>query len=303
MSIPPSGGQFEISFEDQRATVVEVGGGIRSFEIAGRDVLDPYRLDAICDGARGAVLIPWPNRLADGHYAFDGEEFALPLTEPATGNAIHGLLRWRNWSAAGHEAHAVTLTIRLHPMPGWPFTLDARVAYTLGPDGLAVETSALNAGERACPFAAGQHPYLSAAGAVDDAVLEFSAAERIVTDERGLPIGREAVAGTSFDFATPRPIGELKLDSAFDGVARDPDGVARVRLTRGDGSAAELWADGSYPLLQLFTGDTLAPDRRRQGLAVEPMTAPPNALASGERLIRLEPGESFTGRWGARLVG
>ena len=51
----------------------------------------------LCDGAHGAPLIPWPNRLADGRYSFDGADHQLALTEPERHNAIHGLMRWRPW--------------------------------------------------------------------------------------------------------------------------------------------------------------------------------------------------------------
>src|SRR5687768_11750312 len=80
MTHSPSGRQFEITHGEHRATVVEVGGGIREYENGGRPVLDPYPEDAICDGAHGAPLIPWPNRLADGRYAFGGRHLQLPLT-------------------------------------------------------------------------------------------------------------------------------------------------------------------------------------------------------------------------------
>src|SRR6201995_3123546 len=93
--LSPSGEQFEISHRGQRATIVEVGGGVREYAVDGRAVLDPYPLGAVCDGAHGAPLIPWPNRLADGRYSFDGSHYQLPLTEPGKRNAIHGLLRWR----------------------------------------------------------------------------------------------------------------------------------------------------------------------------------------------------------------
>ena len=59
--------------------------------------------------------------------------------------------------------------------------------------------------------------------------------------------------------------------------------------------------DDSYSFVmpdRVFTGDTLEPERRRRGLAVEPMTCPPNAFRTGEGLIVLEPGGSFTGAWG-----
>jgi len=93
MTDPPSGAQFEISAGQQRATIVEVGGGVRAYTVGDRDVLDPYPLDAMCDGAHGAPLIPWPNRLADGAYTFEGTDHQVALTEPDKNNAIHGFLR------------------------------------------------------------------------------------------------------------------------------------------------------------------------------------------------------------------
>ncbi|HEY3587408.1 MAG TPA: hypothetical protein VGK85_09645, partial [Myxococcaceae bacterium] len=109
-----------------------------------------------------------------------------------------------------------------------------------------------------------------------------------------------------------RRIGSLPIDFAFCDLAPDEDGRAWVRLWGADGRCAELWVDargapqgaGSmkpYPYLELYTGDTLAPERRRRGLGTEPMSCPPNAFQSGEGVIRLEPGASVTTRWGARL--
>lgn len=95
----PSGEQFEIVCGEQRAVIVEVGGGVRAYSVADRPVLHSYGLHEMCDGAHGAPLIPWPNRLADGRYSFDGEDHEVALSEPAKGNAIHGLLRWRPWRA------------------------------------------------------------------------------------------------------------------------------------------------------------------------------------------------------------
>jgi len=63
-----------------------------------------------------------------------------------------------------------------------------------------------------------------------------------------------------------------------------------------------VWVDGGYPIIELYTGDTLAPARRRRGLGTEPMTCPPNALQTGQSIVRLEPGETVTTTWGARLA-
>jgi aldose 1-epimerase len=304
VTAPPSGEQFELVHGEQRASVVEVGGGLRCYSVAGREVIESYPLEAICDGAHGAPLIPWPNRLADGRYEFDGQERQLALSEPERHNAIHGLLRWRSWRELERSPAAVTVGTRLHPLPGYPYSLDVRIAYELDQEGLTVTTTASNVGEQRCPYGCGQHPYLSPGeGRIDDCTLELPAAVRILTDDqRSLPSGREAVAGTAFDFRAPRAIGDLQLDSPFTDLARDSRGRVTVRLGCPDGRTVELWAGEGYELIELYTGDTLAPARRRRGLAVEPMSCPPNALASGEGLVVLEPGERHTSSWGVRLL-
>lgn len=299
----PSGEQFELVHGEHRATIVEVGGGVREYALAGRPVLDPYPLDAMCDGGHGAPLIPWPNRLADGRYSFDDLDCQLALSEPANHNAIHGLLRWSSWRALVHEPDRVTMGARVNPQSGYPFALDVRIEYRLDEDGLTVSATAENIGERACPYGAGQHPYLSPGdGPIDDCTLELGASTRILTDERQLPRGTEALAGSELDFSSPRRLGEQRIDCALTDLHREDSGRALARLAAPDGRTVELWADEHHTVLQLFTGDTLAPARRRRGLAVEPMTCEPNAFQSGRGLLRLEPGESLTSRWGVCLL-
>lgn len=189
-------------------------------------------------------------------------------------------------------------------MQGYPFALDLRVTYELGPEGLAVSTTASNLGDTACPYGAGQHPYLSpGSGVIDDCTLRLEASTRVLTDEhRQLPTGTEAVEGTAFDFTTPRQIGALGIDHGFTDLIRDPRGRSWASLTGPDGSTARIWVDEHHQLIQVFTGDTLSPDRARRGLGTEPMTCPPDAFNTGESLIRLEPGGSITTSWGADLV-
>lgn len=304
MPTPPSGQQFDIGFGDQRATVVEVGGGIRSYRDGERDVLHPYALEDMCDGAHGAPLIPWPNRLGDGRYRFDGVDYQVALNEPEKNNAIHGFLRWRPWQPVSVGDSHVTMAAALHPLQGYPFALELRVDYRLDEGGLTVTTTALNSGDRPAPYGSGQHPYLSpGSGTVDDSTLTLAAGTRITTDaERQLPTGTEAVDGTPYDFRHGQPLKGLEIDYAFTDLDRDRTGRAWVRLTGGDGRTAELWVDESYPLVEIYTADTLAPARRRCGLGTEPMTCPPDAFRSGEGVIRLEPGQTAVSRWGARLA-
>lgn len=296
----PSGHQYEIRHADQRAVVVEVGGGLRRYATGEGDRLDGYGVDQMAEGGRGQALIPWPNRLRDGRYEFDGRRFQLALSETAAANAIHGLVRWANWQALSHDDGRVMVAYRLHPQPGWPGLLDLRIEYALGPGGLSVTTVATNAGRDACPYGLGFHPYLTlGTETIDELLLQGPGRTYLDSDARGIPIGARKAAGTPWDYTAARQIGPARLDTAYTDLVRDGDGLARVRLRTADGrSAVSLWMDGAYAHLMLFTGDTLAAGARRRGLAVEPMTCAPNALASGDGLISLDPGESHRAAWG-----
>lgn len=303
VDLTPSGCQYEISHGEQHAVIVEVGGGVREYRVGSRNVLDPYDVHAMCDGAHGTPLVPWPNRLADGKYSFEGNDYQVALTEPKSNTAIHGFLRWTNWQALSRTESRVVVGYVLHPRQGFPFCFDVRVAYELHDDGLRVTTTATNVGDQVAPWACGAHPYLSpGSGLIDAATLSFAAALRIDTNERQLPIGDVPVSGTPYDFSRPRNVGDTKIDYAFREVERDAEGRAWVRLEGVDGRTAEVWCDSSYPFVELFTGDTLAPHRRRRGLGVEPMSAPPNAFATGDSVRRIAPGETTTHVWGARLA-
>lgn len=303
MSNLPSGQQWRIERGTQRATIVEVGGGVRTYGDAGRSILEPYAEDAICDGAHGAPLIPWPNRLADGRYRFDGADYQVALTEPSRHNAIHGFLRWQPWNLVNHEPDAVIVGIKIHPRPGYPFEVEVCIEYLLTDEGLTVTTTATNSGTVRCPFASGQHPYLSPGShPIDGCTLTLAGAAMISADpERLLPTGTRRVDGSVYDFRSEKMIGDTTIDLAFTDLVRDDDQRSWTRLAAPDGRTVELWQDQTYPYTEIFTGDSLRPERRRRGLGVEPMTAPPNAFASGIDVILLGPGESTTSRWGVRI--
>lgn len=297
-----SGLQIEIRHGLQRAVVVEVGAGLREYTVDGQPVLDGYPIDAMCDGGRGLPLLPWPNRLADGEYTFDGQALRLPIEEVGRRNAMHGLTRWLNWNVLEQAADRVRMGLVIYPRTGYPFTLDLSIEYALAAAGLSVTTTARNLGQRALPFGAGQHPYVTVGTPlVDSASLHLPAHARLELDaERRLPTGtRLPVDGTEFDFRTPRPIGASVLDDCFTSLDRGDDGLARVRLADpATARALTMWMDARYGYVQVFSGDTLPAARRRRGLAIEPMTCPPNAFATGTDLIVLQPDESCSMAWG-----
>jgi aldose 1-epimerase len=243
------------------------------------------------------LLLPWPNRVDGGRYTFDGKQLQLDLSEPAAGNAIHGLTRWLTWAAAEHTADRVVLRYTLLGRTGYPFCLVLEAEYRLDPaGGLRLQVTASNEGGTRAPYGTGSHPY--------------PAARWLPPGDRGIPAGPPRdVAGTPYDFRTPRAVGDVRLDHPLTALDRDADGRAWVSLAgpmKGKGEAgggARLWAGPGYRWLQVFSGDPLAAPQRRRALAVEPMTCPPNAFVTGDDLLVLEPGDTVQHAWGVQAIG
>lgn len=302
----PTGRQFRLAAGGYRAVVTEVGAGLRELEHDGpqgvRALIYGFPSRDSAPGGAGQLLAPWPNRVANARYSFDGREQHLDVSEPARGNAIHGLVRWEPWRLEQLSAEHVVLSHRLYPHPGYPHILHLTARYAVSEAGLEVEVTARNDGGESAPYGYAAHPYLLAAlpqaGAIDQWTLHLPAQRRVEVDERLNPIGLADVNGGEYDFRVARPLGTTVLDTAFGGLQRELDGIGRVRLSEPEGTGVTLWMDRGLEWVQVFTSDPLPGDRHRAAVAVEPMSCPPDAFNSGTDLIRLEPGVTVGHRWG-----
>jgi aldose 1-epimerase len=304
LTLALTGAEYDIAAGDYRASITELGAGLRVLSHRGQPVISGYRADELPPAGAGQLLLPWPNRIDHGRYSFGGGSYQLDLTEPAHDNAIHGLTRWVSWRITAQSASSVELGLHLLGQPGYPFCLDLRAGYRLTAEaGLEVTVTAHNAGSRPAPYGTGSHPYLRAGtGSVDGWHLQLPAARWQPADDRGIPVGSpEDVTGSPYDFRERHPIGATSLDHAFTSLATDAHGRAWASLT-GPATEVSLWAGPGYRWLQVFTGDPLGPDARRRALAIEPMTCPPNAFVTGTDLLTVAPGSSVTHSWGIRAT-
>ena len=304
MTTPISGTHYGLTAGDYHATIASVGASLRTLEHRGRPLVVPFDADEVRPAYRGATLAPWPNRVVDGRYTFDGVEQQLALTEPARGHALHGLATWLDFEPVDRSADAVTLAATIQAQEGYPHRIDVAVAFSLDEQGLHTSVTATNTGSSRAPWGAGPHPYLVAGeGRVDDWTLTLPADTVLtVTEDRLIPVGLEAVAGGGFDFRAPRPIADTFIDHAFTGLLRGEDGAATVTLRAPEGTGVEMTWDGACPWVQIHTADRDIPELDRLGLAVEPMTCPPDAFNSGTDLIVLDPGATSTAGWTIRAI-
>lgn len=305
----PTGEQFELVLSADgrrsRAIITEVAAALRVLEVDGTAVVDEHPVDAEPPYASGIVLAPWPNRIRDGRWVLDGKPQQLDLTEPDLHNAIHGLLRTRPYRVLERSPAAIRLGATIYPQHGYRFILDTFVHYELVGDGIVVTHELHNASDAAAPVAVGAHPFLRVGDTpIGELRITLAAARRFVTDDRLNPVGEEPVDGTPFDLRAGVTVGTLDLDTAFGGVQHGGDGIARHRLSAPDGRYTEVWQGPDFGYVQAFTPHTYPrptaadPGALGQAVAIEPMTAPPNAFNSGLGVRWLAPGERWSGSWG-----
>ncbi|GAA2935954.1 aldose 1-epimerase family protein [Microbacterium luteolum] len=292
----PTGTQVHLQSGDVTAQIAQVGASLRSLRVGGIDLVTPYPLDIPTPSCSGVVLTPWPNRVRDGLWNDEGTARQLAITEPKFTNASHGLLRFSAYEIDQTDA-AATLSATIFPQTGFPYLVETSVTYLLTDAGIEVIHVLTNRSADPAPVALGTHPFVTI-GDVDphELVLRIPAATAFETDERMLPTGTRPADAALRDGIR---LGDASLDTGFTDLTRDGDGRVRTSLTAPDGRRVTLWQGEGFDFVQVYTatnypGHDLA-------VAIEPMTAPADALNSGLGIRRLAPDESWTLRWGITL--
>ncbi|GAA2972416.1 aldose 1-epimerase [Microbacterium terrae] len=310
---PASGTQHALRSGDYEAVIASVGATLRSLTYQGRDLIVPFDADEVRPSFRGATLAPWPNRVVDGTYSFDGVEYQLPLTEPARSHALHGLASWLDFDAVDKGSDHVTLAAVIQPQTAYPWRIVVSTTFALGADGLTQTVTARNESASPAPWGTATHPYLVAGpGHVDDWTLELPATQVLeVTADRLSPVALTSVetpATAHFDFRQAKQLGSVFIDHAYTGLVRDADGAVTVSLTDGAGVGVAMTWGEDCPWVQIHTADKPVAELSRLGLAVEPMTCAPDAFNASAYdydagLLVIEPGAQASASWRYVAIG
>ncbi|MGO2659695.1 aldose 1-epimerase family protein [Mycetocola reblochoni] len=304
---PLSGRQYDIESGPYTATIASVGASVRRLGYGGRELVRSFAAEQVRPAFSGALLAPWPNRVVDGRYTWDGSEQQLGLTEPDRGHALHGLVAWLDFGLREFTGDGVVLQAVIEPQQGYPHRIAAVVRYRLDDEGLHTELELENTGPSAAPVGWGAHPYLVAPGRhVDDWVLELPASHvQDVSAGRLIPGELVAVEDhpAGLDFRGGRVVASTRIDHAYTGLAPDADGRFVVVVRARDGCGARVVWDERSPWVQVHTADLADSALSRTALAVEPMSCPPGAFGSGTDVVRLEAGERVDASWLIQAVG
>ncbi|MDQ0279175.1 aldose 1-epimerase [Arthrobacter silviterrae] len=300
-----TGPQYTLRRAGATAVVVSLAAGLRHYDRGGVELVESYGESVIAPGAAGITLAPFANRVDGGLWHLGGKAQQLDITEVARNNAIHGLLRNTGYAVLEQSEGHVLQEAAIHPQHGYPFLARHQVRHELTPSGaLRVSQTLVNDSPGRAPFVLGAHPYFRLGDVPTEQLsITVDAATWLAANHRMIPTQALPV-DDAHDLRRGRPVGELRMDTAFTDLAftavspqiSPHDGVARHTLSAPDGRSVSLWHDSSVAYVHVF----ITPDFPGRSLAVamEPMTGPANAFNSGNGLRWLEPGESFTMRWG-----
>jgi aldose 1-epimerase len=243
---------------------------------------------------KGPKLSPFPCRIPDGKYEFDGREYQFRQLF-SDGNAIHGLLYNKPFAILEESTDATSGAISMEYLykkddAGYPFEYSCRVEYILHADSmLEVVTTVVNLDKTPIPIADGWHPYFQLGGKSNDWLLQFHSSAIVEFDDRLVPTGKLALYDV---FRVPKPLGDTFLDNCF---TLKPDLVrAACEISNpANGLSVSFFPDPSYPYLQIYTPAT------RDSIAIENLSGAPDCFNNKMGLLILPPGHSqiFTVRY------
>ena len=316
-----NGELIDLTAGDYAARIATAGATLVHLRKAGDDLIIPFDAEASLPGAwQGKTLAPWPNRIVGARYTYWGASYLVPCNEPETGSALHGLVGWADFDvvatgegtragAAGggpaNPAPSGALELTLPGSYAYPWSLRVGVRFSLDArTGLTVTATTTSLGAGAlpssgvvgvpetggplapAPYGVSFHPYLTRSVPLDECILQVPAARVLDVDGRMAPAAERDVTGTDWDWRAGRLVRRIATDNAYTGL---PQGPWEARLTGGEAGRTVVMS-AEAPWVQVYTAEHLG----RRGVAVEPMTCPPDAFNSGRDLVELDTGRSHS---------
>lgn len=277
--IPACGAMLHAFTVDNRGHRVNV--------IDGYADADDFAQNVTSKGFKSSKLSPFACRLKHGQYHFGEQDYTVHKFYLGP-HALHGLLYDAVYEVVDSQAdeEAATLTL-LHTYrgadSGYPFAYDCKVTYRLAVNNrLTLTTVILNESGGLIPIQDGWHPYFGFGGSINDLQLEFQSKEKVVFDNDLLPTGQLERYET---FGSLTVLGDTPFDDCFtlNFAECQPLCVLRDATQK---MQLEIYPDRSYPYLQIYTPP------HRQSIAIENLSAAPDAFNNGMGLRVLAAGES-----------
>lgn len=247
---------------------------------------------------KGAILVPFPNRIRGGSYDFNGEHYQLPINFPGEGHAIHGLMYDKSFEIITTNLTEKGLfTVRYiydGHAEGFPFPCAVSYTFSLVESNFSCDISVKNSGEKILPLGVGWHPYFTFGVDVDYLQLELPNVVSIEVDEKMIPTGKK---DSMNDFETLNQIHDTQFDTGFEILNKNEVAVTKI-YNPAKNVTLESWqktGGKGFNYVQVFTPPG------RKSIAIEPMTCPADVFNSKESIIEVFSQEDWSGSFGVRV--
>jgi aldose 1-epimerase len=255
--------------------------------IDGYESPEDFRQNCEAKGFRSAKLSPYVCRINNSGYHFEGVKYEIGKYK-LSGVSIHGLVYNNSFrvinTLADEKAAALVLQHNYDGSDrGYPFTYQIQISYVLQfGNHIGITTLITNTSKNHIPIADGWHPYFSLGKPVDELYLQMQTNAMLKFNDALIPTG-ELVDYS--DFNEPKLLANQFFDNCF--LLNKPlQGAACRLINRLANITLSVYPDNSYPYLQVYTPP------HRQSIAIENLSAAPDAFNNHIGLIILSPGES-----------
>ena len=282
---------YTLTHGDAAAVINLVGSALVGLRFGNHVVIPEVNLET--KTYAGSLLAPWPNRIAQGRYQFEDNQYQLEIRD-GLGNAMHGLVDEATFAVVETRAGFLKLATKVEAAAGYPWNLLVEATFELTADELVISYFVTNVGSGNAPVGIGTHPYFPFS---NETTIEVNAFTASVHGSDMLPVSQTPAAAIGLGLGNPVSVRDLKLDTQFTSVTNP---VATLKT--GD-HTLDIWHDNA-PWLMIYTTNKFPwADGPGKAIAIEPQTCPADAFNTGEDLRILASGESTWMRFGLKHRG
>ena len=282
---------YTLTHGDAEAVINLVGSALVGLRFGNHIVIPEVNLEP--KTYAGSLLAPWPNRIAQGRYQFEDNQYQLEIRD-GLGNALHGLVDEANAEVVETRAGFLKLATKVEASAGYPWNLLVEATFELTADELVVIYFVTNVGSGSAPVGIGTHPYFPFS---DDTTIEVNAVTAFVHGSDMMPVSQTPAAEIGLGSGNAVLVRDLKLDTQFTGVTNP------VATLKTGSHSLDIWHERA-PWLMIYTTNKFPwANGPGNAIAIEPQTCPADAFNTGENLRVLASGESTFMRFGLKLRG
>lgn len=279
---------YRANFQDSQMQIIsDLGCNLNKLILAGQNILDgnlEYESLKNNELAKSSFLIPFPNRICDGKYVFEGKTYQLEKNHEKEGHAIHGLIFDKKFSLINKMISddfiflIFKYEIKKSDFEGYPFNLFILITFKLEKKRLGIEVKATNLDNINVPYGVGWHPYIRFTDKIDNYSLALSSDDALEVSQEKIMIPTSKIIKKYID----KKIGNTVLDAGFTCLKKHMTQIGNIIV----------FQDESMDFLQIYT-----PGHRRS-IAIEPMSCAADAFNNKMGLVALKPGEGAIHRFG-----